>query len=222
MSVGQFKIEKQYAVESRGRGRPDFSMDIEKIKRGETYTQFEPRSDEKMKIFLAAYSAGHTLAVGATEALVDFETFLPATPYTSPVGWLADFREWMFTFNGAVRLDIVSGDFPTLVLECYPMPNYFTHTYEQIIFFDTRFWDPTAASSHDWTFQITNIDVNPTRGSVQIALILTDIGSHHPTEKDVKCPLCGRVNAVPLEETKIKCVGCGGTFFVPFFPGRTI
>jgi len=202
-------------------GMPAFSDRVGRILRGETYPQFSAREDEKIKIFLAAYFAGHELAVGASVPLCDFETFI-APPYTSPAGWLADFREWMFTFNGLVRLDIVSGDFPMLTLEVYALPHFLTHEYEQIIFFDTRYWDPLAEDEHDWTFTITNIDTVPLRGAVQVAMVLTDIASHYPTEKQVKCLTCGHINTVPLKDTRIKCEECGATFFVPFLNGKVI
>jgi hypothetical protein len=215
-------LERSFPVPVAGEGRPDYSSSIVAIKRGETYTQFEPRANEKMKIFLAAYSAATPLAAGATDPLIDFETFLPAIPYTSPAGWRADFREWMFSFNGAVRLDTVSDDFPALVLEIYPQPNYLTHTYEQIIFFDTIYWDPLSLNAHGWNFTITNVGANPVRGAVQVAMVLTDIASSYPETKRVKCLKCGHVNEVELRVTRVTCESCLAAFAVPFFPGRTI
>ena len=200
---------------------PDYTRYIGRILRGETYPQFTARSTEKLKIFLAAFFAGAELAVGATVPLFDFETFLD-TPYTSPVGWLADFREWYFSFNGLTRIDIVSGDFPFLTLSSYAAPGEFTHTYEEIIFYDTANWDPYALSPHVWTFTVTNEDTVPLRGAAQVAMVLTDIASHYPETKQVKCRACGHVNAVPLKETRIMCKGCGATFYVPFYPGRVI
>lgn len=202
-------------------GLPKFSDYISTILRGETYPQFEPRLNEKLKIFVAVHGEGTELGVDESANLLDFETFLPS-PYTSPAGWTCDFREWMFTYNGLVRLDVLSGDFPTLALPCYPAPRDFVHTYEQIIFFNTKYWDPTAASAHEWTFTIHNSDTVPVRGAVQVAMVLTDIASHYPETKEVKCLACGHINTVPLKETQIKCEECGATFFVPYFPGRTI
>ena len=202
-------------------GRPKFSGYISEIRRGETYPQFEARIGEKLKIFLAVHTAAAPLGVGETEQLLDFETFLPV-PYTSPKGWLADFREWFFSYDGLVRLDVSCGDFPTIVLQSYPAPWDFVHEYEQIIFFNTKFWDPEAAAAHEWDFKITNEDTVAVQGAIQVAMVLTDIGSHYPTHKKVRCPLCGHVNTVELEETGIRCVKCKGRFMVPFFPGRTI
>ena len=201
--------------------RPDYTRAIALIERGETYPQFEARANEKTKIFLQAHTVDNKLAAGASVPLIDFETFLP-TPYTSPAGWLADFREWMSTYDGLVRLDVVCGDFPTLTLHSHFDPYTFTHTYEQIIFFNTRFWDPYAASSHEWTFTVVNEDDVDLKGAVQVAMVLTDIGSHYPTTKPVKCLVCGAINTVPLKETQIKCKNCGAKFSVPFFPGRTV
>ena len=200
---------------------PPFTGYIGRIFRGETYGQFEPRPDEKLKIFLAAHAAGFELGIGASDKLFDFETFQD-TPYTSPAGWLADFREWMFTYDGLVRLDVKCGDFPMLVLRCYPAPWGFTHTYEQIIFFNSRFWDPKGESSHEWDFEIFNEDSVPVTGAVQVAMVLTEVGSSRPTHKEVKCPACGHLNRVELEETRIKCEKCGAEFYVPFFPGKVI
>ena len=88
-------VERIFPVPVAGEGRPDYSASITNIKRGETYTEFQPRDNEKVKIFIAAHGPGSELAIGATETLFDFETFIP-TPYTSPIGWQADFREWFF------------------------------------------------------------------------------------------------------------------------------
>lgn len=200
---------------------PDYSSYISRILRGETYTQYESRPDEKLKIFLAAYFEGAELGVGETKYLFDWETFID-TPYTSPAGWTADFREWYFSFNGLTRLDIVCGDFPFLTLSSYAAPGEFTHTYEQIIFFNTVYWDPYALNPHTWTFTITNEDTVPLKGAVQVAMVLTDKASHYPETKTVKCRVCGHINTVPLKDTRIKCEECGATFFVPYFPGRTV
>ncbi len=202
------------------RGAPDYHP-LMYIGRGETYAHFGPRPNEKMKIFLAAHPSGAELGVGETDYLFDFETFLD-TPYTSPAGWRADFREWMISYNGLVTLDTVCGDFPTLTLHTRGPSRFLTHEYEQIIFFDTIYWDPDAESSHDWTFTVTNEDTVALTGAVQVAMVLTDLASHYPETKEVKCLACGHVNVVKLTETKIKCEACGATFFAPFFPGRTI
>lgn len=202
-------------------GLPKFSDYTSMILRGETYPQFEPRLNEKLKIFVAVHGVGTELGVDETDYLFDFETFLD-TPYTSPAGWQADFREWMFTYNGLVRMDIQCGDFPMLTLPCYPAPRDFVHTYEQIIFFNTRYWDAQAENAHDWTFSVHNSDTVPIRGAVQVAMVLTDISSHYPETKQIKCLACKHINTVPLEQTKITCENCGATFFAPFFPGRTI
>lgn len=202
-------------------GRPKFSGYISEIRRGETYPQFEARIGEKLKIFVSVHTAAAPLGVGVTEPLLDFETFLPA-PYTSPAGWLADFREWFFTYNGLVRLDLGVGDFPTLVLKSYPAPYEFTHEYEQIIFFNTKFWDPLAENEHEWSATITNEDTVELQGAAQVAMVLTDQSSRYPTHKKVKCPLCEHVNTVELEETSIRCTKCKGRFVVPFFPGKVI
>lgn len=159
--------------------------------------------------------------MGETDYLFDFETFVD-TPYTSPVGWLADFREWFCTYNGLVRLDVLCGDFPALTLHNYYAPGEVSHTYEEIIFFNTRFWDAEASDTHEWIFTVTNEDTVDLKGAVQVAMVLTELGTHHPAEKQVKCLACGHLNTVDLKETAITCEECGTTFFVPFFPGRTI
>ena len=200
---------------------PDYTSYISRIDRGETYPQFSSRYNEKLKIFLAAFFAGAEIPVGATVPLFDFETFMD-TPYTSPIGWLADFREWYFSFNGLVRLDTVCMDFPFLTLCSYAAPGEFTHTYEEIIFYDTANWDPYALNTHTWYFAVTNEDTVPLRGAVQVGMVLTDIASSYPETKQVKCRACGHINTVPLKDTRIKCEECGATFFAPYFPGKTI
>ena len=214
-------VERVFPVPVGGTGRPDYSTSVTSIKRGETYTEFQPRSNEKVKIFLAAHGPGSELAVGATEPLFDFETFIP-TPYTTPVGWHADFREWFFNYNGKVRVDTNCGDFPFLVLHNYIGSREFVHSYEQIIFFNTLFWDPLALNPHTFTFTVTNDDTVPVSGCVQVAMVLTDIASSYPETKRVKCLKCGHINEVELRATRVTCESCLAAFAIPFFPGRTI
>lgn len=202
-------------------GAPDYYSSLGRIMRGETYVHFDARPDEKLKIFVTVHPVGVPLGVGVTDYLFDFETFID-TPYESPVGWRCDFREWMLTYNGLVRLDVSTADFPTLVLHVFPQSRFLTHEYEQIIFFDTIYWDPLAASAHEWTFTITNVDTVPLYGAAQVAMVMTDISSEYPETKKVRCLACGHINTVPLKETRVTCEECGATFFAPFFPGRTI
>ncbi len=162
-------IGKQEAL---GIGKPDFSKEITKIKRGEIYPQFEARPEtEKYKIFLGVFTPAAPLAIGATFHYIDIETNLPADPYTSPVGYIADFREWFFNLDGRVGfLMDIDG-----IIQFYMTPDTLIniHEYEQIVWGKTSLFDPNAESSHTWTFTITNLDDHAITGSVHTAVALT-------------------------------------------------
>jgi len=165
------KVTKTITVEQRGVGRPDYSQAIHKIQRGETYPQFEPRPEtEKYKIFLAVFTPAMPLAVGATFHFIDIETNLP-TPYDSPAGYTADFREWFFNLDGRVGfLMDLDG-----IIQFYMAPDTLIniHEYEQIVWGKTSLFDPNAVNPHTWDFTVTNLDDHPITGSVHTALALT-------------------------------------------------
>lgn len=160
-----------FVVETRGIGKPDYSQEITKITRGETYPQFEPRPlTEKYKIFLGIFPPAAPLLIGATFHLIDIETFLPA-PYTSPAGYIADFREWFFALDGRVGflLDIDG------IIQFYMTPDSLSniHEYEQIVWGKTSLLDPNALSPHNFDLSITNLEDFDITGSVHTALGLT-------------------------------------------------
>lgn len=160
-----------FTVAERGVGRPDYSAHVSKIKRGETYPQFEARPEtEKYKIFLVVFPPDAPLAVGATVHLIDIETNLPS-PYVSPAGYIADFREWFFALDGkAGFLMDMNG-----IVKFYMVPESLAniHEYEQIVWGKTSLFDPNALRTHTWDFTITNLDDHEITGSVHIALALT-------------------------------------------------
>lgn len=165
------RVTQTITVEQRGIGRPDYSGDIHRIQRGETYPQFEARPEtEKYKIFLKVFTPAEPLAIGATIHYVDIETNLPA-PYTSPAGYIADFREWFFNLDGIVGfLMDLDG-----IIQFYMTPDTLIniHEYEQIVWGKTSLLDPDAESSHTWDFTVTNLDDHVITGSVHTALALT-------------------------------------------------
>lgn len=210
--------KKTYTVEQKGVGKPDYSSNISEIKRGETFVVFEPRANERQKIFYVSHPLGSPLAVGATVHLIDRETNL-ATPYTSPLGFLASQRERFFSFNGAIRFTLAVDTLDPVVL--FPSADNLMGTYEAIAAIDTKYWDAEASYEHTWDMTITNVDTIPLSGMAQVALILTELSSSVMTEKRVRCLKCGNITVVPLKQTMIKCT-CGYEFIVPFFGGKIV
>lgn len=203
-----------FAVPVRGIGRPDYSREINTIKRGETFLQFEPRFDERQKIFYAIHPLASPLALGQTVHLMDRETNL-VTPYISSVGFLVCQRERFFSFNGAIRFTLKVDTLEPAVL--FPSADNLVTSYEAIAAIDTKYWDQNAQSEHTWDMTITNIDTIPISGMAQVALIFTEIGSPVMTEKKVRCLKCGAIMVVPLKQTMVICTGCGCNFVIPFF-----
>jgi len=163
-------MAETFPVVARGIGRPDYAREIDKIKRGETYPQFEPRPDsEKYKIFVGVFLPTAPLAIGATFHLIDIETNL-ATPYDSPAGFIADFREWFFALDGKVGfLMDLDG-----IMQFYMVPDSLAtvHEYEQIVWGKSSLFDPNALSAHTWDFSIKNLDDHVITGAVHTALAL--------------------------------------------------
>lgn len=169
---------KTESVKTTGIGRPDYTTEISKIKRGETYPQLTPRTNvEKYKIFILSMQTGtpypHSpLAVGETRHLVDVETGL-STPYTHPAGVRSDLREWLLNnYNGAIGLTVYLDATPWIYFVSF-LSCYFQHQYEQIVYLDTDNWDPNRESPHTWDFALTNLGATPIIGTVHVSLILT-------------------------------------------------
>ena len=202
-----------------GGDRPDYSSAINEIKRGEIFTQFAPRPDERQKVFYIAYFSGAPLGVGETASFLDRETNLEM-PYTSQIGFLASQRERFFSFNGAIRFTLVVDTLDPIVL--FPSADNLMGSYEAIAAIDTKYWDAVAEEEHTWEISITNVDTIPIAGMAQVALVLTEVSSAVMTEKKVRCRTCGNIMTVPLTQTKIKCTNCGNEFTVPFFGGNIV
>jgi len=213
------RTEREFDVATRGTGKPDFSEKIHEIKKGKVYTEMWPTETERWKVFLNSFPTGSELGAGENAKLLDIETFLPS-PYTSPAGYLVRFGEWMGSFDQACMLVVTLDTFPPFIL-FMPVQGD-THEYEQIAFFDTRYWDIKAEEAHTWDFTIYNTSGSDARGSIQTALVLEKIGSVEMKEKKVRCLKCGYVNVVPLKQTKVVCEKCGYSFFVPFYGGETV
>jgi hypothetical protein len=170
------KIET-FAVVTTGIGNPDYSQTIDKIKRGETYSQFEPRTnEEKYKIFVlpmlpnVPFGPFTPLQIGETRHYMDVETFLPS-PYTAPAGMTSDFREWFFSCDGRVALSVFMDGITSFYM---PVERYANvHQYEQIVWGKTSIMDPNALLPHIWDFTITNLEAaQVVTGTVHVSLVL--------------------------------------------------
>jgi len=208
------KKEREFAVTRRGTGKPDFSAKIHEVKKGKIYTEFWPAEAERWKVFLNSFPTDSELEAGKNAKLLDIETFLPS-PYTTPAGYLVRFAEWMGSFDQACMLVVTLDTFPPFIL-FMPVQGD-THEYEQIAFFDTRYWDAKAEDPHTWDFTVYNTSGSDATGCIQIALVLEQIGSPQMKEKKVRCLKCEHINIVPLKQTKITCQKCGYKFVVPFY-----
>jgi len=188
------------------RGAPDYHKTIY-IRRGETYSEFVARADEALKIFLMVYPDVAPLAAGGSAHLVDLATGLP-TPYTSPAGYFIDFREWAFFFDGFARIEVTFDVLPPVYI--YGGPNETTHQYEQIVFADSRYFDPSALLPHTIDCVVKNYGDDAAPGGVQVALALRKLGSGGETEtKRIRCWGCGLETRIPIKETYWTCPKCG-------------
>lgn len=177
MVKGKNEVET-FTCTTSGIGTPDYSTNIERIKRGETYPQLTPRTDaEKYKVFILTMKTGAAypyspLAVGETRHLIDIETDL-ATPYTHPAGIKSDLREWLLhNMNAAVGLTTYLDEVPKTYFVSYTTC-YLQHQYEQIAYLNTDNWDPQREEPHTWDFTIKNIGALPIIGTIHASLILT-------------------------------------------------
>jgi hypothetical protein len=169
---------ESFTVPTTGIGTPDYSTNIEKIKRGETYPMFAPRANtEKYKVFYilmlpTGIGADAPLAGGATRHYRDIETAL-AAPYTHAAGIKSDFREWFFSVSGRVGLTVFMDGVPIFYMVVQnPCSNH--HQYEQIVWGSTEMLDAALLLPHVWDFTLTNltapaVDVT---GTVHVSLIL--------------------------------------------------
>ena len=217
------KKEREFTVPKKGTGRPDFTQKIEDIARGYVYGQFKPGLKERWKIFLAAYPVGSELPAGETQNFLDIETYLPASPYTSPVGWYLRFAAAKSTFDQTVRVELLMGQKLIIPLPKItflpPVQDVFARN-EQIPYLDTRYWDPQAVDKHEITLSITNTSAVDAVGFAEVTLIMEEVGTPEITEKQIKCPICGHIQTVPVKQTKIACPNCGQIFIVPWYgPG---
>ena len=177
MVKGKNEIEI-FAVTTTGIGTADYSTNIDKIKRGETYPQLVPRTNtEKYKIFyllLMPTGVGNNapLAIGETRHYVDIET-ASATPYTHPAGISSDFREWFFSINGRVGLTAYMDGTAIFYMIVQPPCNNH-HQYEQIVWGDTAMFDPNLLLPHIWDFTLTNLTAPAVTvtGTVHVSVIL--------------------------------------------------
>ena len=177
MVKGKNEVET-FTCATTGIGNPDYSTNVEKIKRGETYPQLVPRTNtEKYKIFYilmlpTGTGSNAPLAGGETRHYRDIETGL-ASPYTHAAGIASDFREWFFSVSGKVGLTAYMDDSPIFYMVVQnPCSNH--HQYEQIVWGNTAMLDPNMLTTHKWDFTLTNltapaVDVT---GTVHISLIL--------------------------------------------------
>lgn len=217
------KKEREFTVPKKGTGRPDFTQKIENITRGYVYGQFKPGLKERWKIFLAAYPVGSELEAGKTKNFLDIETYLPASPYTSPVGWYLRFAAAKSTFDQTVRVELLMGQKLIIPLPKItflpPVQDVFARN-EQIPYLDTRYWDPEAVDEHEITLSITNTSGSDAVGFAEVTLIMEQVGTPKITEKQVRCLKCGHIQTVPVKQTKIACPNCGQIFIVPWYgPG---
>jgi hypothetical protein len=166
-------------IEAVGIGRPDYSMEIDQIKRGETYPEFFPReNEEKYKIFyltmIPGYALGsinYPLQVGETRNYLDIETNL-SVPWSHGSGVGSDFREWFFSVSGAVGLTVYLDAIPIFYMYVTnPCSNH--HQYEQIVWGKTTMLDPKKTSSHTWNFTLTNLAAAAITGTVHVAVVVS-------------------------------------------------
>lgn len=217
------EVVREYPVLEKGRGRPDYSNDIQEIKRGETPRLMEPHFNEHQKIFAIFFNDVTPLGAGLTEHMIDMETFLP-TPYAVPPGYTWELREWMGSVNGSVAIkDSATMDgIPVVDIAIFPEPNSCVHEYEQIIAFGSQFYDPLG--EHDWMFDcsVTSLEaLEDVKGVGQISLYLIKVGTEDMKEKKVRCKWCSHEFVVPIKQTVIPCPKCGKTFVLPLY-GKTL
>ena len=146
--------KREFAVEDKGRGRPDFSGKVHDVEKGKIYPEFWPTKDERFKVFLKSFPIGSELPAGDSVKLLDIETNLPC-PYSSPAGYYARSVEWLGSFNQPCILEVTLDSLDPFTL--FMPAQAQSHEYEHIAFFDTRYWDFEAEDPHTWNFVVYNI-----------------------------------------------------------------
>jgi len=210
------------SITPRGKGRPDYSQNIEKGKVIKDIGILPYES--KLKIFTVSFTDGISsiypwikstpLAAGGTASLIDSETGIEM-PYTVPAGYdLKILKYWTSTSQPTELIIKLDGQ----VLSTFNFVDYDVYFEQEAGLFKIQYIDPTLSSSHTFELQIKNMGSSPLRGTVELISLLTKVHTKEITTKDVKCPFCGNIQTVPLTQSKIVCSKCGKTYIVRALP----
>jgi len=217
------KLEKTYGVEKKGTGRVDHigKMTSDRVK---TFKAIDLLPNEKLKIFMFTATDEFSLfpwvvpllSAGNTYHLFDTETFLPM-PYVSGAGYeFTIIKMW-----GTADQPVIG----RLYMDTQLMINVMhvaggVYNEQDIAPHSTKNIDPDFSDAHILDFIVTNAGIGPTLGAAVTIALLTDHGSdpnfEHKT-KQVKCPICGVIDTVPISTTKITCSN-GHSFIVEYHP----
>lgn len=209
---------KEYTVEQRGTGKPDFTEDVSSgiQKRG-----YRLKSNQKALIFLRTFSevdsdaswvTAAPLAPGETAHLINVEDG-EEMPYTCPAGYTLTVTELMHGGSEDVLSEFYYEPAPglglQLVINVVLVAGIFS--YEQALAaLSTETLDPPAAYAHEIDMRFTNLGTDGLTGQETALAILTPVGTKPlPIIKDVKCKHCGNKQTVPIETTTVICPVCG-------------
>lgn len=220
VETGNQSIEA-YTVPTTGVGRPDYTREVSL---GQVRAGISLKYNEQLLVFAStptSLSSGNPypwthapLASGSALHLVNVATGLPM-PYNVPAGYGLAMVEQRPNFNqlwvGEIFLDnFITANVglagPGVMIDENP-----------VLSFTTLLVDPTAASAHSVDYQVLNLGGSGDGsliGGIQATCILSAIGTPpFPTEKDTRCPFCGKINRVPVEQTVVVC-SCGKTYYL--------
>ncbi|MHA1812874.1 MAG: hypothetical protein ACTSYX_05495 [Candidatus Thorarchaeota archaeon] len=208
------KVSRSITVEAKGIGKPDYSR---RVSSGITRPGLSLEYGQLLKTFSLTFSdivspypgVVSPLAAGATQALIDRETGL-AMPYTIPQGYIMTLVQVSHSMNQDLRIESYFDGF---------FAGYFGTSVSGIIVsstdvapFSSSLLDPTGATSHTATMQVTNLGGAPMYGTVSVFAILEEVGTDPlPSTKTVRCKFCAHEWEVSRETTQVECPQCGKT-----------
>lgn len=216
--------DAEWNVGSRGVGRPDYTAELAG---GKTRAGILLRSNQELRTFALIMTdrVVHPYAVswvkppvGPGEELELVDTATGLTSYTVAAGYkISLFRE-AWTCDGDMEAFIYTDGllvaYPTI---SGPGENQY---HDLVIPYSSTTLDPTSSDPHTLYGVVRNLGVAPLKGAIDFVAIVEKVGSPDwPGEKTVMCPFCKKVQTVPVGTTRIKCQGCGKTFYVADYRG---
>lgn len=205
-------VEQLAVTTSTGIGKPDYSR---YVSQAITRAGYRLGYNQRLKLFSLVFSEtasdypfiSEPLAPDTPTYMIDTETGL-AMPFHVDQGYTFEVTAFLSKFAEDVmhelNLDGEYGGFFNLLhggMSLY---------HNEVFSVTTAFWDPTAASAHDWGVYVTNIGTIDMIGGSSLWCFVTALGTKpFPDKKTVRCKFCGHQWEEPWSTVKVNCPACG-------------